>query len=179
MRYEREFTIRSGDVIRFQQELMLRGSGLRIVGIAIMGVVIAWLYVQWLQIEATPGQMAVWMAVTTLTTLAMVGLSMVITNRIQTKRHLQRMGRDTYQQKVLIDAFGVHVTADGKKSRVGFEKLTEVRESRKAIYIHINPAQAWILPKDQMADAEAEIRQIREIFDQVIESRRLKFLKQK
>ena len=53
MKYEREFTIRANDVVRFQQGLMLRGSGLRIVGIAIMGVVIAWLYVQWLNIEAT------------------------------------------------------------------------------------------------------------------------------
>jgi len=104
---------------------------------------------------------------------------MVITNRIQTKRHLKRMGKDAYQQKVLIDAFGVHVVADGKKSKVGFDKLMEVRESRWAFYIHLSPAHVWILPKDQMEDVEAESREIREIFDRVIESRRLKFLKQK
>ena len=179
MKYEREFTIRANDVVRFQQGLMLRGSGLRIVGIAIMGVVIAWLYVQWLNIEATPMEMALWMSFTTAVTMVVVFLSMVITNRKQTKKHLERMGKDSYQQKVLIDVFGIHVIADGNKSRLGFEKVMEVRENRHAFYIYLNPIQAWILPKDQMEDVEGESRQIREIFDQVIESRRLKFQKQK
>ena len=179
MKYERKFTIRSNDVIRFQQELMLRGGGLRIVGIAIMGVVIAWLYVQWLNIEATPMEMALWMSFTTVVTLLVVCLSMVLTNRKQTKKHLERMGKESYQQEVLIDPFGVHVVADGNRSKVGFDKIMEVRENRWAFFIHLNPIQAWILPKAQMEDVEAESRQIREIFDQVIESRRLKFQKQK
>ena len=76
-----------------------------------------------------------------------------------------------------IDGFGVRVTARGRQSRVGFDKLMRVEETGKAIYLYLSANRAWILPKDQMEDPRGECARLRALFSTVIESRRLKLKK--
>ena len=56
---------------------------------------------------------------------------------------------------------------------MAFEKIREIRETKRAVYIYMTENDAWILPKAQMEDPAAEAAKLREIFGMVIESQRL------
>ena len=56
-------------------------------------------------------------------------------------------------------------------------RRVRVRETRRAFYLFIAEHQAWILPKAQMEDREAECRAVREIFCKVVERSRLRLRK--
>ena len=57
-----------------------------------------------------------------------------------------------------------------------FDRIHKVRETKKAIYIHLSDTQAWILPKSQMA-GEEEAARLLEMLSSVIESGRLQLRK--
>ena len=69
------------------------------------------------------------------------------------------------------------MTVGKDKARLTFEKLARVQETRRAFYLFLSDAQAWILPKSQMEDPEAESGELRKIFRMVIERGRLQLKK--
>ena len=103
--------------------------------------------------------------------------ALVLSTSGKVKNEVRRSGRDSYVQETGIDPFGVHVTVGKNRAKMGFDKLVRVRETAGAFYLFIADNQAWILPKAQMEDREEECRQIREIFNTVVEKGRLKLKK--
>ena len=86
----------------------------------------------------------------------------------------QKAGHLDYQQEITINGFGVRVSANGSEAKVGLDKLYAVRETAGNFYLYLDPAHAWILCKGQMDHPAEECRQLRELFVQVLESKRLK-----
>ena len=104
-------------------------------------------------------------------------LGMIWFNNNKVKSTMRRMGKSSYRQSVEIDGFGVHAEIDGKREKAGFDKIVRVKETVRAFYIFYAQEKAWILPKDQMADMEAESKQLREIFTALVASSQLKLMK--
>ena len=95
------------------------------------------------------------------------------TLRNKVRAAIRRRGRERYPQEILINGFGLRCTASGREVKVAFEKIREIRETKRAVYIYMTENDAWILPKAQMEDPAAEAAKLREIFGMVIESQRL------
>lgn len=104
-------------------------------------------------------------------------LSMYISTTRRIKRDFRRSGKESYIQHTEIDGFGIRVTVQGRQGKVGFDKLMKVEETGKAFYLYLAANQAWILPKNQMEDPEADSAALRQLFSNVVESRRLKLKK--
>lgn len=86
-------------------------------------------------------------------------------------------GRASYVQSVTVDGAGVRVTAGGNAAKVPFGKILRVRETASALYVFLAANQAWILPKAQMEDPEAECAALREVFRKTIPSGQLRMRK--
>ncbi len=177
MTYRREFTIGLRETQDFYLNLTLGSWWKGALGFGVVGALVAWMYLSWLRAGVGPAGMAAIMAITALVTVGAVALGMTITTRYRVRSQMKRAGKESYVQAVEIDGFGVHVAADGKKAKLGFDKLVKVQETTKAFYLYLSANQAWLLPKAQMEDPEGESEQLRAIFRTVIETRRLKLRK--
>ena len=178
MNYQREFTIRTKDLQYFRQDLMLEKWGALMTGCGLMGSVIAWGYLQWAGTEMGIIAEVITTVFAGIASLEILMLGMIWLNNSKVRDIMRRMGKSSYRQSVEIDGFGVHAESDGKKEKVGFDKIVRVRETGRAFYIFYTREQAWILPKAQMADMEAESKQLREIFSALVASSQLKLMKQ-
>ena len=173
MRYERTFQIRQRELIRFHFGQILREKLLGMIGLSVAALLIVYLYVTRLGLAASLGQLTAWMALGFSLTLGglLAGFYLRVTRHV--RKSLQSLSAAGYAQTVVVDGFGVRVTAHGREARLGFDKLHLVRETQQDIYIYVTPEQAWLLPKEQMEDPSAECALLRQIFETVIESRRL------
>ncbi|MDE7261595.1 MAG: YcxB family protein, partial [Oscillospiraceae bacterium] len=90
---------------------------------------------------------------------------------------LRQSGRESYVQETDISGLGIRVAVDGNKAKLAFENLVQVRETRKAFYLFLSSTHAWILPKAQMEDPAAESAQLRELFNTVLERKKLRLKK--
>lgn len=177
MDYQRDFTIRIKDLQFFRQELMLEKWGGLIGGCGLLGAVIAWGYLNWTGQEMGFIGEVVTIIFAGLASLEILMLGMIWFNNSKVKGTMRAMGKSSYLQKVEIDGFGVHAEADGKKEKAGFDKIVRVKETVRAFYIFYTREQAWILPKEQMADEQAETKKLREIFTALVASSQLKLMK--
>jgi len=174
--YTREFVIRRRDQQEYYNGMVMRNWWKSVLWAALGGALVAWLYLTWVGRGFTAGEKAATMAATTLLTALVSFLVLWFNTRRHVDKQIRRNGKEEYTQLVEVTGFGVRVVADGREAKLSFEKLHRVAETPTAFYIHVSNTHAWILPKDQMADAAAESKQLREMFSTVMESRRLKFL---
>lgn len=177
MNYERTFTIGIPEAQAFHLAQMRNFWWKGILAFGIVGGLVSWLYLTaW---GGALGQGAKFFVtlVAALVTMGAVFLGLTISTRMRIKRQVKVSGREEYAQEVVIDGFGVHVTVGQNKTKLGFEKLARVWETEDAFYIFITDDQAWLLPKAQMADQEEETAKLREIFNTVVESKKLKLRK--
>ena len=177
MRYSRDFTITRSDMQLFYRMLVLRRWCKGILGFAVVGALVARLYINWLNISLDAVETVVFMVLTGILTALLITLGMVIRTNRNVGRLMRKNGRESYVQSVRIDGFGVHVTTGDETAKLGFDKLLRVQETSAAFYLFVTDTQAWILPKHQMEDPEAESRTVREIFSRVVPPQRLKLKK--
>ena len=174
MRYSRDFTITERELRKFYRSLVLRRWSKGILGFGVVGALVGRLYIDWLSIPLTGAWAVAAMVMTGIVTMLTVTLGVIF----RTNRNVRKTaGRKSYVQQTEIDGFGVRVTVKDDKAKVGFDKLHMVQETKGAFYLFLTAGDAWILPKDQMENAEEESRQIREIFSRVIEPKRRRLMK--
>ncbi len=177
MDYQRTFTIRTKDLQFFRQELMLEQRGGLITACGMLGALVGWGYLNWSgQAIGIFGEVVV-SVFAGLASVEAIMLLMMAANSSKVKSIMRRMGKSSYPQSVEIDGFGVHAETDGKKEKTGFDKIVRVKENARAFYIFYSHEQAWILPKEQMADEAAESAKLREIFTALVASSQLKLMK--
>ena len=177
MRYSRDFTITRQDTQQFYSMLVLRRWCKGILGFAAVGALVAKLYINWLGFALDTVGTAVVMLLTGILTALLITVGMIIRTRGNVSKMMRKRGRESYVQQTRIDGFGVHVTVDKDSAKLNFGEIKKVEETAAAFYIFLTDADAWILPKNQMEDSEAECRAIREIFSRVIAPKRLKLQK--
>ena len=177
MNYQREFTVRIKDLQFFRQDVMLEKWKTLITGCGLLGAVVAWGYLQWAGQEMGIIGEVITTVFAGLASLEVLMLGLIWFNNNKVKSTMRRMGKSSYHQSVEIDGFGVHAESDGKKEKAGFDKIVRVKETVRAFYIFYAQEKAWILPKDQMADVEAESAKLREIFTALVASSQLKLMK--
>lgn len=168
MRYSRDFTITKEHLQRFYQMLVLRRWRKGIVGFAVVGALVLKLYMDWLGFSLDTAGMAAMMVLGGLLTAVFITIGILLRTRGNVTRLMRKKGSASYVQQVRIDGFGVHVTVGEEKAKLGFDKLRLVRETKDAFYLFVTDNDAWIMPKEQMEDVEAECRAIREIFSKVV-----------
>lgn len=171
MEYHRTFQIGQREAMDFYLYQAARHRALGAVGFSVVGLLICWLY--YAQAQGTPTSFAVSLVVSFVAVLAAILGGYYFTIRSKVRAAIRQRGREQYPQDILINGFGLRCTANGREVKVAFEKIREVRETKKAVYIYMTENDAWILPKAQMEDPAAETAQLRKIFDTVIESARL------
>ncbi len=176
MRYERDFTIGVRETQAFYQALTLRAWWKGLVGFGAVGALVVWMYAS----RYAPGLGApAMLGLCLLGVPASAGLAalvLILRSRLAVREQAKKNGRESYVQHVEISGLGVHVTVGKTTGKADFGKLLRVRETRRAFYLFLTPNQAWILPKDQMEDAAAESRELREMFSRVMERGRLELL---
>ncbi len=177
MNYGREFTIRTKDLQYFRQDLMLEKRKALVVLCGIFGAIVAWGYLRWAGHDMGAFGEVVTALFAGAASLEGLMLSMIVVNNSKVKGVMRRMGKSSYRQSVEIDGFGVHAVVDGKREKVGFDKLARVKETARAFYVFYSQEQAWLLLKDQMDDEKAECAQLREIFRALVPSSQLKLMK--
>jgi len=177
MSYHRDFTIGLREAQDFQLMLELGRWRRGILGFGVVGALVAWMYLLLPEnVPALPVRIGAAAAAAVLVMAAAV-LVLTVFTRARVRGQVRRSGREAYVQQTEIDGFGVRVTVGKDRARLGFDRLVRVRETRGAFYLFIADHQAWILPKAQMEDREAECRKLREIFRTVMERGRLRLLK--
>lgn len=174
MSYRRDFTIGLKETQEFYLSLTMARWWKGILGFAAVGALVGLLYAG--QAGLSPLLQAGIAALTALAGTAVTALALVISVRRRVRGQAARSGRTSYVQETEIDGFGVHVSVGKNKAKMGFEDLVRVQETRSAFYLFISESQAWILPKKQMEDPQAECAQLRELFRTVVERRRLRLL---
>ena len=174
MTYQREFTIGVKETQDFYLTLVLGHWWKGILGFGLVGGLTAWMYLAWLGVALGAAEELLLTVLIALAAMGAVTMGLVLSTRAKVRGQMKRSGRESYVQAVEIDGFGVHAAADGKRAKLGFDKLLKVQETGKAFYLFISANQAWLLPKAQMEDPEGESERLRTIFRTVIESRRLK-----
>ena len=173
MSYRRNFTIGRRETRNFYLTLVLGSWRKGIAGFGAVGALAALLYMPELPLPLRGLLLLAGAA-------AGMGLStlfLAVSTCLRVRAQLRRSGRERYVQETEIDGFGVRVTVGKDRARLGFDRLVRVRETRRAFYLFIAEHQAWILPKAQMEDREAECRAVREIFCKVVERSRLRLRK--
>lgn len=175
MSYRRDFTIGLRETRGFYLMLVLEKWKKGILGFGLAGALAAYMYTAALSLSLPVG-ILVALGGAGAGMLA-AALALVISTSARVRGEMNRSGRESYVQETEIDGFGVRVTVGKNRAKMGFDKLVRVRETGRAFYLFIADNQAWILPKSQMEDREAECRQIREILGTVIERGRLKLKK--
>ena len=173
MNYRRDFTIGLREALGLYWLLALEKWRKGALGFGLAGALTVWLY--------TDGvAMPLRAALTVLAAPAVAGiflLGLYVYTWRTVRGQLRRRGREAYVQETEIGGFGIRVTVGKERSKLGFERLERVRETRRAFYLFLSADQAWILPKAQMADPAGECRELRELFRKVMESRRLRIRK--
>lgn len=177
MRYSRDFTITRQDTQKFYQMLVLRRWRKGILGFAAVGALVGKLYLDWLGFQLGAVETSVFLVLTGVLTAMLITLGMVLRTRSNVGKMMRKKGRESYIQQTRIDGFGVHVTVGQDNAKLRFEEICRVEETADAFYIFLTEQDAWIMPKGQMEDAEAESRAVREIFSKVIAPKRLKLQK--
>ena len=177
MRYIRDFTITRKDTLRFYRILALRRWSKGILAFSVIGALVAKLYLDWLGFSLGTAGTALVMALCGILTAALITLGTILRTNGSVTAAMRRKGLKSYVQQTRIDGFGIHVTVGKETTRQGFDKILRVQETASAFYIYLTENDAWLLPKDQMEDKEAEIRTIREIFSKVVAPSRLKLKK--
>lgn len=175
MSYRRDFTIGLRETRRFYLLLVLEKWRKGLLGFGLAGALAGYLYSGLLTLP--PYLQALAVASGAVAAILAAVAALVLSTSGKVKNEVRRSGRDSYVQETGIDPFGVHVTVGKNRAKMGFDKLVRVRETAGAFYLFIADNQAWILPKAQMEDREEECRQIREIFNTVVEKGRLKLKK--
>lgn len=101
----------------------------------------------------------------------------IVSVQVKVKLAMKKNNTGDYDQTIEINGFGVRTEANDKDVRINFEKIKSVRETKTAFYIYLNKDHAWILPKEQLKNPEEDCAVIRKIFDTVIPSKQLHFMK--
>ena len=171
MPYHWDFTIGKRETLDFYLSLVLRRWRGGIAGFGVVGALAALLYTGQTGLSL-PVQIGL-MAAGTAAFMLLVTLWLILTTRHKVKEQLRQSGRESYIQETEINGFGIHVTVDRNKAKLAFENLTEVRETKKAFYLFLSDTHAWILPKSQMDDPAAESARLRELFNTVLERKKL------
>lgn len=177
MSYRRDFVIGLKETRDFYTRLLLRSWIKGIIGFGLAGGLTAWYYLTAMGFQGGTLLEILITVGAALAVMALVTLVLALSTRSKVTRETRRSGRERYVQHTLIDGFGVHVTAEGREARLGFDKLMKVEETKNAFYLYLTDNQAWILPKNQMEDQAQECKALRAIFSTVIESKRLKLQK--
>lgn len=175
MSYRRNFTIGPREAAGLYQTLALKKWRTGALGFGLAGALAAWMYMTRLTL-ALPVQ-ALIAAGTALAVAASFILALMVRTQVEVRTQARRSGKESYVQETEIDGFGIRVTVGKDKARLTFDKLKRVQETRRAFYLFLSDTQAWILPKAQMEDPEAECRELRKIFQMVIERGRLQLKK--
>ncbi len=175
MSYHRDFTIRKRETLDFYLSLVLRRWRGGILGFGAAGALAVLLYTgqMGLSLPVQAGLMILGAAVFML----LVSLWLVFVTWRQVKEQLRRSGRESYIQETEINGFGIHVTVGRDKAKLAFENLAQVRETKKAFYLFLSDTHAWILPKAQMENPAAESAQLRDLFNTVLERKKLRLKK--
>ena len=175
MSYHRDFTIGKRETMDFYLSLVLRRWRGGILGFGAAGALAVLLYTGQARLSL-PVQAGL-MAAGALAGALLSTLCLVLSTAGKVREQLRLSGRESYVQETEINGFGVQVTVGKDKARMAFENLAQVRETRRAFYLFLSDAHAWILPKAQMEDPAAESAQLRELFRTVLEGRKLHFMK--
>lgn len=175
--YERDFTIGRKEIEDFHIGVTRKHWRLGLVYFGMAGSLIPVLYFPRVGTSWSPAIRIALMLAAGLAAVALVYVLVTQSVRSKVKRQIAVSGRDSYIQSIRIDGFGVHVTVGEDEAKMKFEEIPLVRETKTAFYLFVTGNQAWILPKDQMADPAADTKQLRETFDTVIDSKRLKLRK--
>lgn len=173
--YHRDFTIGLRETQDFYIFLTLGRWWKGIVGFGAVGALAAVMYT--LELGLTLPVRAALIAGGAAVAAGITALVLVVSTLGKVKSQIRRSGRESYIQETEINGFGVHVAVGKDKARLGFENLQRVAETGKAFYLFISDSQAWILPKRQMEDPEAESEQLRTIFRTVVERGKLRLKK--
>lgn len=177
MSYARDFTIGLREVQSFHLYLALRRWWKGILGFSLVTILVVWMYMFRLAPDSPPAAVAIVAVVFALMVAGVGTLSTAAATIIQVRRKVRQSGRESYVQSTRIDGYGIHVTVGKKKAKLPFDRLLRVCETRGAFYLFLAENQAWILPKAQMEDREAECAQLRRIFETVVERRKLRLRK--
>ena len=172
MSYHRDFIIGLRETQDFYLSLSMRHWRKGIAGFALAGALAGLLYTSragmpWYLLAAV-------MLAAAAATAVLVALVLTASTLLKVKDLVKNSGRESYVQETEINGFGVHVTVGKDKAKLGFPDLMRVQETRKAFYLFLSDSQAWILPKKQMEDPQAECARLRELFTAVIERNRLR-----
>lgn len=170
--YHRDFTIDLKETQAFYLALVMRRWRKGLLGFAAVGALAAVLYTAGTAL-ALPVKAAL-AAGGALAAVLVSAMILTVSTRQKVKSQVRQSGRENYVQETEINGFGVHVTVGDKKARLAFENLLRVQETGRAFYLFLSDSQAWILPKAQMEDPQAESEQLRTIFRTVIERGKLR-----
>ena len=173
MSYHRDFTIGKRETLDFYLSLVLRRWRGGIAGFAAAGALASLLYTARLSLPARIGLAAAGAAAFAL----LATLWLLLSTGHKVREQLRRSGRESYIQETEINGFGVHVTVGKDKAKLAYENLAQVRETKKAFYLFLSDTHAWILPKAQMEDPEADSAQLRQLFTTVLERKKLRLMK--
>ena len=167
MNYHKIFHIDGRENVRFCLRQLLRRRMKGLAGFGLAGALVCYLYGQ--------KTLAGWgLALAMAGGFAAVFAAGVLATCLTARR---KAGHLDYRQEITINGFGVRVSANGAEAKVGFDKLHAVEETAADFYLYLDPDHAWILCKGQMEDPAGESRQLRELFVQVLEAKRLKLRK--
>lgn len=172
MTYSRDFTIGLKETQDFYTALTLRRWRKGIAGFGAAGALAALMYSTGAELS-TPLRAAL-AAAGAVAAAAITALALVVSTRQRVKSQVRRSGRESYVQSTEINGFGVHVTVGKDKAKLSFGNLLRVQETGRAFYLFLSEQQAWILPKRQMENPNAECEELRTIFRTVMERKRLK-----
>lgn len=175
MPYRRDFTIGLREAAGLYRMLALEKWRKGTLGFGLVGALAAWMYMT--RLTLTPAARVLTAAGTALAVMAFFTLALILRVQWEVRSQARRSGRESYVQETEIDGFGVRVTVGKDRARLAFEKLTRVKETRRAFYLFLSGAQAWILPKAQMENPAAECQELRRIFQSVMERSRLQLKK--
>ena len=171
MDYHRTFLIGEREALDFYLYQALRRRLLGALGFGVVGLLVCWLYARGRM--DSPASFAGAMALSFCAVVAALLIGYYLTLRGQVRAAVRRRGRERYPQEILINGFGLRATANGREVKVAFDRLREIRETRRAFYLYMTENDAWLLPKGQMEDPAEESARLRKIFTAVIESQRL------
>lgn len=172
MSYRRDFTIGLKETQDFYLTLALGRWRKGVLGFAVVGALVGVMYTA--QAGIGIPLVVLTAVITAAVAVGIVLLVIVISTIYKVRTQIAKSGKTSYVQETDINGFGVHVTVGKDKAKLGFADLAKVQETGKAFYLFLSDNQAWILPKKQMENPEAESAQLRELFRAVIERGRLK-----
>ena len=169
------FRLSEKDAVDFHVYQAIRTRFAGVLGFALLGLIICGIYGSAI-IESKViliGAMAISFTIAGMVTV--LGMYFSILSKV---RRARKTDRDADAElTMVVNGYGVRTECGEREVRIGFEKIKTVRETAAAFYIYIGKEKAWILPKSAMQDVEKESANLRAIFNMVIPSKQLKFLK--